>query len=895
MHKSTDSNLKRNSPDLFNETLRKTLENITDSLWIERHSPLYSTFFVDRKHQKTEIGRLRFAKRTDLAKKMHVIWTEWGAVHKTPLQALILSTIGHGGAEIDEQTAALLLLTYFDLKQPKQSAVIKSLAMSRATFYRYLERAVERLGYVMIKNLKPALKLEHPPMTQLIGRKAALELGLERLAAGQVVQLVGGSGTGKTVLGGAMAQSWPGPVFWYTFRPHLTDTLEQMLFALALFLHGNGVSALWTYLSGLNRPPDATHVLMILRQFLADQPRPAPLFAFDGVEQIAADRRRSQKQAHRELHSFFEAWDRIDRSASPLLLSGQQPLLPPDPENTVTLTKFEPDEAATYLKQIKTALPNKTISMLIRLTDGNPLLLRLLSHMPDLESLLTEETPHVTLDWFARTLFQEMTVREQGLLNELAIFPNGGPRDIWRRETAVLSKLVEQGLIEQVQSNKVALHPALQRAIQAQLPADLSSQLHLGAGNLLAERTLFTEALYHYIAGESPELGIWTWYAHRQNEMEQGQGRAALTHLAALNGRSLAKPEDEKALALLNAQLSIYAGRTQAGLDALNEVEWSSEKASSALALEYKGTLLQHAGDAEGAVDAYRASLDMVDNLKQTKDIDLLTRIARTKLNRQPLENEVVLARFQLDMLEGQIADAKGEYANARIHYANALALAEQVTDPTRLARLHEALGVMEARSAHIEAAVDHLKKSAEYHRQYGNLVCANGTTNSNISYTYLAKRRYPEAIEYGKIAYAFYQSINYASGMATNEANLAEASFYVGELEDAVWYAEAGLRREEERVRPYCLYVLGHVARVEEEWARSEQLCLEAISAAEEIGDPWAEAPAYNALGETQRDAGRAEDARQSHTQALTIWERMRVNHEVAYTRQLLEQVGRG
>ena len=896
--KPRESDPKRSSPDLFNETLRKTLENIADALWLKKNSPLHSTLFVDSKDTRNGIGQLRPIERPDLDEKCQQIWREWQTIPLIPLQAIILEALGYAPNEIDDQTVAILLLTYFDLDQPKQSAVIKTLAMSRATYYRYLERAVESLGYVMVKNLKPALKLEQPPTKPLIGRKGVSAVGEERLQAGHTLQLVGGSGMGKTSLAASWANRWGGSLFWYTLRPHLTDTLEQLLFSIAIFMHQNGESALWIYLTGLNGPPDATHVLMVLRQFLTGQKGQPALFCFDGVELLLSHRERDQ-QPYEEIRSFFEAFGRMERNGSPLLYIGQQLVLPPEPNGVITLNPLPEEDANRFLAALNPDLSPEHVDSILKLANGTPLLLRLLSlfprtdHSQSLEEFVQEERVALVLEWFGRHLLQQISETERAVLSELAIFPSGAPRDGWRQMEAVLSTLEAQGVLDSAGAGKIALHPALQRVIYDHIPKPERDRLHIGAGNLLAERSRFTEALFHYVAGGAIELGLWTWYTHRQNEIEQGQARAALTLLAPLSQKRFTEPEDNRAMALLIAQLTVYSGGTEVGLKQLDQEKWPPQRPSTASAHEYRGVLLAHAGRSDESIVEYRKSLELVEQLKSTKEIDLLTRIARSKMiNRKQLENEVVMARFQLDVLEGQLADGKGDYAMARIHYANALAVADQISDPTRLARLHEALGVMEARNAHIEAAVEHFEKSSQYHRQYGNMVCAIGTTNTNISYTYLAKRRYAEALETGKIALQFYRSIENPYGMATNEANLAEASFYTGHLEDAVFYAESALKREEEWVRPYCLYVLGHVARVKADWKRSETLCQEAIASAEEIGDPWAEAPARNALGETLRDAGRPDAAQKSHEEALAIWQRMKIEHEVVHTQGLLNQL---
>ncbi|MEM8862410.1 MAG: tetratricopeptide repeat protein [Chloroflexota bacterium] len=163
---------------------------------------------------------------------------------------------------------------------------------------------------------------------------------------------------------------------------------------------------------------------------------------------------------------------------------------------------------------------------------------------------------------------------------------------------------------------------------------------------------------------------------------------------------------------------------------------------------------------------------------------------------------------------------------------------------------------------------------------------------NTNISYTYLSKRKYAEALQPGETALNYYQSIGQQYGLSIVEANLAEITFYLGRYAESRHYAESGLKRVEPWVRPYCLYVLGHLSRVEADFEAAEKYCHDAIQSAQEIEDPWAEAPARNGLGEVYRDAGRPEDALEAFQSALDIWKRIDIQHEVEHTEQLITSI---
>jgi tetratricopeptide (TPR) repeat protein len=193
-----------------------------------------------------------------------------------------------------------------------------------------------------------------------------------------------------------------------------------------------------------------------------------------------------------------------------------------------------------------------------------------------------------------------------------------------------------------------------------------------------------------------------------------------------------------------------------------------------------------------------------------------------------------------------------------------------------------------------LDAAVEHTEAAGRLYAAAGNLVCAVGVTQTNLSYAYLVVRRYAEAQPPARRALEFFGELNHPYWLALNEANLAEACFYLGEIDEAEALARQGLRREEVVVRPYCLYILGHVRRVQGRLAEAETLCREAITAAEELEDLWGLAPAWRALAETLRDAGRQEAAQAALGEVLAIYRRLGVEQEIAFTQNMIESFGK-
>ncbi|MCB0129107.1 MAG: hypothetical protein KDE58_42870, partial [Caldilineaceae bacterium] len=381
-------------------------------------------------------------------------------------------------------------------------------------------------------------------------------------------------------------------------------------------------------------------------------------------------------------------------------------------------------------------------------------------------------------------------------------------------------------------------------------------------------------------------------YSHRQQEMELGQASATLDLFLPLVQQALPTADDEPALALLLAPLLARAGRAQEGLALLERTTWPSESPTGTFAHEARGELLAELGDIDRSLAEFRHSLERLAHGQAARATNLHINIGRRALtylgDREQAQREAALAQLNLELLQGEIANAAGDFQAARTHYNRALTLAEEHHSDHRLAKIHEELGVLEARYAEMELAVEHLEAAGRYYAAAGNQVCAVGMTNSGLAYAYLLDRRYREVIAPAETALTYFNGIHHSFWSAINEAYLAEAWFYLGDCEQAEHYAQRGLRREEPVVQPYCLYIMGQIRRVEEQFDNARRFCHDALRAGEEINDPWALAPAWLALAETERDAGCCDKAEMAFAEAIAIYERLDVAQEIAYAKEL-------
>lgn len=887
-------------PDRFMQTLRQTLEHVDDQEWLNKRSPLASVFFAGVTTVPARQRQVTLTGLPTIDERLRTIWHAWEARPKTPLQTLLWEAVCHFPPDLETHGQAILFLTYFADPRPKQTEVVKLLALGRSTYYRYLERAIETLGTLLVQSLRPALQLEQPATTPLTGRAELVAQAQIGLAEGRVVHLVGGGGLGKTSLGAHLAAQWDkGGVFWYTFRPGLTDHLDQLLFTLAYFLHQQGASGLWLHLNSNPQESSITGVMAILRQHLIDLRATPPLLCFDEVDLLLPDDLHDS-QEHGRLRAFLEDLAQAVRAGAPMLLIGQKVLIEPQADCLISVAPLTAPDLTAFLKSVKITLDAAAQVRLLQVTRGNPLLLRLFIALHQrgatlAETLKTLTTP-VALDWVMARLRQHLAPGEVAMLQELAVFQGAAPRDAWRSRQKQVNALLALGVAEAVSSDGLALHPAFRDLLYQQLPPGRKQELHLAAANLLAERSRFTAAAWHYIQGGRPEMAIWTWFVHRQVEIDQGQATAVLELFAPLAQTPLPTFEDQQALALLLAPLYARAGRAQEGLTLMDKTTWPAAAPRAVHAHALRGELLAETGAIDRALAEYRRSLDTITRLRTTQEIDLHLDMGRRALvflgDNEQARQEALQARLNLEVLQGEIEDNAGNYHAARTHYQNALAAAEECANDHRLAKIYEALGILEARYADLEPAVAYLQAAGRHYQAAGNLVCAVGMTNASLAFVYLIKRRYAEAVAPAETALAFFRQINHAYWQAINETYLAEAWFYLGDLAKAEAFAQQGLQREEVVVRAYCLHVLGHVRRAQGRFAEAVRYCREAIATGEATQDLWALGPAWLALGETYHDAGRPVEAQHALQESLLIYERLGIAQEIALIQARLATV---
>ncbi len=901
--RSAATNKREAVQDGFMTTLRQALEHVGDADWLKTHSPLESVLAAGGDRPNPSAAALPNIGIKKLDDRLHLIWQEWEARPKTHMQTLLWLAVRQVPADKDFSHAALLLLTYFDDPRPKQGQLIGELALGKSTFYRHLDAAVQKLEKALIAQLRVSLQLEMPTARPLIGRDDLLQACFAQLQQGGVVSVVGASGLGKTALGAQLAELWRGPqhnqqVFWHTIRLQLTDNVQHVIHALALFFHQQGLSDLWLYLAANPRQVSPAQALAIIRKSLEELSQAPPLLCFDEVDLLLPNEL-DENENHIGLRAFLEDLAESPRHGSPLLLMGQRLLMEPHRDRLFTLNRFGPDDVKALFQQTQLDLNDAALDAVcdaaMKHTRGNPLLLHLfitLLRVGDSASTsLAQLSAPSSLDWFVARLRRHLAPKEQDVLDEICIFDAPAPEDLWRKQGKVLDRLIDLQLVERQSKEAVAVPaiamlPALRAAFYRQLPAEVRDALHVLTAQSLVERGMFTHAAHHFVLGHQPEHAIWVWYAHREEEIKQGQALTALRIFEPLRFVSMMHERDRRVLVLTLSNLYYLSGKQESGLEALDSISWPAHQPSSARAHELRGRFLAMRGDMDRALAEYRANLETISAIKPTKPVTLRAELARRLLfhlsDTSAARREALIAQTEVEILLGDIEDYDGQLELAHQHFAHALHAATELDDAFCLATVYEAMGCLEIKRRNLSAALPCLEQASKYHRAYGNQVAGVGLPKILTGYGYNLARRYDEAVKPLQEALAFFQDLDQPYFSSSAEGYLAEAYAHLDRLQEAEDLAWRALAREEPRWRGQSLSVLAHIRRQQQRFEEAEPFCTEAIRLAETTQDLETLAPAWQVLAEVYADWGKHAEARDATEKAIGLYAQMGVQVEV-------------
>jgi tetratricopeptide (TPR) repeat protein len=760
---------------------------------------------------------------------------------------------------------------------------------SKSQHYRDFDAAVKRVAALLLDRLRPALRPERPrPPEVLYGYDRQLAILAGALERGASVAISGPGGVGKTSIAAlALAHLQHQRVFWYTLRPGFNDRVSSLLFALGAFLHEQGASNLWQYLMTSNGVVgDLNLAAGLLRQDcsqLGDRPL---LFCLDDLEHLSAGDLAPSAPAHAQLLSLIDEL----RAVAPMLLIGQRGL--PASDVHLELSGLDIAHAERFWSDAGVELPREEALRLHQYSGGNPRILTLLLALKRMGEDLVLEGDGATaisplLPAFER-LWQRLHSEERRALQRLSVYQSYAPDDLLPPGT--LASLERLRLIERDGEGGVTLLPALAPIVRRGLSPELREQLHGDAAIAHLERGEYTSAAYHFAQGNQENRAVQAWFPQRRQAIARGEGEAARQIFSELSRQRLHAGE-RKALDVLRAELRQLGGELDQGLRELEQADWNDESEAGARLWMLRGELQDALGYPDQALASFAEGIRVTSRMLGQLAV-LHQRRGLLYYRRRNLAaswGEIHRAQFDLEVLRGLVRTEEGAYDDALEAYQRASELAEQLDDDLLRAQAARQLAAVWGRRERLDQVVTHAARALAIYERLGDQVNLE-KMRSNLSAVYVQTRQPREALAAGLPAYEFFQAVRDPYFAAATGANLAEASFELGDYESATRYAREVLALGDRHAAPYACYTLGQIAMACQDTAGAVEWFGDSMRRAQLNDDPYMVAYAQRSLGEAYL-RHEPPSARQHLEGALAIFRQLAIESEIAATEQLVQR----
>lgn len=883
---------------IFPATVRTALEHVADPLWLGRHSPLATPYFLSRRLASEtnpvgdrDRGLLLQSAIREAATRM------WGGpvpTKRDQLEIAVDADRAEHGSKSSRYHYFLLELRYLRRHYPPNTFPTAVEAMpgyvnvSPTRFFIHLDEAIDELCRHLLEQLTPALRLERPGISRPpVGREEVIPAIAADLAAARSVAVTGQGGVGKTTVGAAITADWPGKVFWYTFRPGLNDDLNGLLFSLGHFTRDAGVPTFWAQLTaGEARSAPLAQMVGMLRMDLEAIAHLQPLICIDEMDLLQTAGGDPRRRQHAQVLELVESL----RGVVPLLLIGQRIYVDTDAHYSL-----EPLPLATTRKLLHSLgleIDSQTLHRVHQFTSGNPRLLELyaaLRHNGDeADDVLRLPRESSAQPLFSR-LWRRLDSGERDLLFALSVFRSHAPRDAWAGSDGALTELTHRSLIKADLAGGIALLPFFRELIYDTLPPEQKGQFHRDAAHIRATRGDYTAAAHHYARANDSESAVEIWFAHQDEEILSGQAAAADEVFRDIEPGSLEGLRRTE-LRVIQNRLALLAGDAERVLDGMESFQWEVDDETTADALGQWAYAYALRDQNENALEKYDAAIDML-----SRAIVKISSWRRQRgftftrdANPTAARREALLAMWDIERLQGMIEYSTGQLDSAQKHYLAALQYSMEAGDLTKIARSHVDLLTIAGRLGQIEEARRHAEQAIAHYVEIGDRF-AQESVRAELAGMYLNVRQFESVIELSENSLKFFERVKHERWISTICSNLAEAYLETGRLAEAKAMTFRILRMEIAPDRPYALYTLGHVHDREGNPAHAVTSFREGIQVARANGDPFIEAYLHRALGVLLTRDGPAPEGREHLEAALKLFTEMGLAHEMEPTAELL------
>ena len=225
------------------------------------------------------------------------------------------------------------------------------------------------------------------------------------------------------------------------------------------------------------------------------------------------------------------------------------------------------------------------------------------------------------------------------------------------------------------------------------------------------------------------------------------------------------------------------------------------------------GELLLTVGQRDAAGEHLRASLQMAEEQgdleAQANACRWIARAHELAGEYQPslewidrglavLGERLTPASLELHLIAGLIHSRRGEYTNARRQALASLLAAEELGQPSIVARAHNLLGTIDRLRGNLDAAAEHFQESLTLYREIGNLQ-GQALAQNSLANALFDLGRWSEADRYYHEAGRTFNQLGNVYNRVFVDNNLGGIALNQGRLDDALLYYHRALRALEQ------------------------------------------------------------------------------------------------
>jgi tetratricopeptide (TPR) repeat protein/nucleoside-triphosphatase THEP1 len=731
-------------------------------------------------------------------------------------------------------------------------------------------QVVTQLADAFLRLCRPALRPEFRANVALVGRDALAPIVQAELSNGKSVAFTGLSGVGKTALAGRIANDWHGPVFWFTLRPGFNDQTESLLFALADFLRGQGLSTAWRQATASKNKIDLNEMTSVIRFDLERLLPRSPLLCIDEIDLLDLT-----AEAHAQIFHILENFCKV----VPMLFVGQQLIMDVNAHHHISGLNAETVAALLAQLNADPALQAQA-DALQRVTRGLPVLVRLWASLyasgDSMDDVLTRATTIASVGLLVHRIWQRLDETERALLLRLAVMRERVPSRHWMTQAASLKTLIKRGLVEQDASETVALLPHLRVAIQQFMSEPVLHLCHLDAPEAMEALGDYLEAVHHYSQAKRYDMAVWLWSAHRETEFDRGRATAVLDVLSRIPTDALTDTRDRSALLLERAKLLRMLRNADEALAELDQLDTLAQGPTAADAKFMRGELLERQNRVDAAVVSLREAVEGLNWLRTLSVVHthlLLGQIYDARLQDvSQARREVRIARMLAEADSG-IIEGRSDAKQGLQHFETALAISDTIEGAlVEKYLLYGNVGRFFVDGSELDKAIHYIGKALQCAKNIGSRYRIMAEQDALIT-AYNAASRYTQAQALISETIQTALDVGNKLWIASCYTHAADTSINLGLLVEAEQYVRLAIDQEEEFTLPFNWNQLGMIrakqGRHEEAWAYFQ----DSIYLAKKNQNEQTLAMTLKELGSAHQQAGNHATAQQAYQQAIQIF----------------------